>query len=311
MKRLIAGDIGGTKTLLRAIDEDGQITAQQRYDSGSFRSFDDLLALFLQHVPGRITAASFAIAGPVLSGRAELTNLGWVMQEDELRRKFGIQHVALINDFYGVALGVPILDPATDLLPIYDVPRVPHAPMAILGAGTGLGEAFVVFEGGRWVVIPSEGGHRDFAPQDEEQARLFLTLRERYGGHVSWERLVSGMGLENVYEFLTGREETPQQIAALAASGDRQAVRTFHMFVDMYGAEAGNLALTVLARGGVFLAGGIAAKTRSFFTDGRFVEAYLRKGRFRDLLETMPVYLILNEQVGLLGAVEQARRIIG
>ena len=308
MKRLIAGDIGGTKTLLRCIDEAGQITAHQRYDSASFRTFDDLLTLFLNNVPGPITAASFAVAGPVLAGRAELTNLGWVMQEDDLRRRFSIPNVSLINDFYGIALGVPMLG-ASDLLPIHDVPRVPRAPMAILGAGTGLGEAFVVFEGDRWMVVPSEGGHRDFAPQDEEQSRLFLSLRDRYGGHVSWERLLSGMGLENIYEFLTGRDETPAQISALAAAGDRKAIRTYEIFVDMYGAEAGNMALTVLARGGVFLAGGIAAKTRSFFTDGRFVQAYLRKGRFRELLETMPVYLILNEQVGLLGAVEQARRI--
>jgi glucokinase len=308
VRRVIAGDIGGTKTLLRCIEPDGVVSAQQRYDSASFRTFDELLRVFLTHVPGPVTAACFAVAGPVVLGRAELTNLSWTMDESALGRAFAIPYVSLINDFYGIALGVPMLGDH-DFLVLHNATRDRTAPIGILGAGTGLGEAMVTFQGDRWTVVPGEGGHADFAPQDEEQARLFLSLRERYGGHVSWERLLSGMGLENIYEFLTGREEEPARIAAMATQGDPAAIRTFDIFVDIYGSEAGNMALRILARGGIFLAGGIAAKNVPFFTDGRFVRAYLRKGRFRELLETMPVYLITNEQVGLLGAVEQARRV--
>ncbi|HEV2721866.1 MAG TPA: glucokinase, partial [Thermoanaerobaculia bacterium] len=147
-----------------------------------------------------------------------------------------------------------------------------------------------------------------FGPQDELQSRLFLALHEKYG-HVSWERVTSGMGLVNIYEFLGGRGADGAKIAELADEGDALALQTFAVFVDIYGAEAGNMALRVLSRGGVYLAGGIAAKNVNHFTDGRFMAAFLRKGRFRDVMEAMPVRLITNERVGLLGAVEMARRI--
>lgn len=307
MSRVIAGDIGGTKSLLRCVEADGRLVAQLRFESAAFPSFDALLGEFIRQCPGPAGAACFAVAGPVLHGRAEVTNLGWVAEEKLLQQTFGIPVVSLINDFYGIALGVPLLSDA-DLLVLHPAPRERLAPIAILGAGTGLGEANVTFQGERWAVVPGEGGHADFAPQDEEQARLFLWLRKKYGGHVSWERLLSGMGLENIYEFLAGRLESPARIAELATGGDDAAIRTFHIFVDIYGAEAGNMALRMLARGGVFLAGGIAAKNIRFFTDGRFVEAFRRKGRFHDFMTTVPVYLIANEEVGLLGAVEQARR---
>lgn len=306
MSRVIAGDIGGTKTLLRCVEPSGEVSAEQRFDSAEFATFDAVLRSFLPHCPGRVDGACLAIAGPVIERRAEVTNLKWVMEATALERAFGIPRVWLINDFYAVALGVPLLGPA-DLISLQAAPRDRSAPIAILGAGTGLGQAIVTFHGEHWQVIPNEGGHADFAPQDEEQTRLFLALHKRYG-HVSWERLLSGMGLTNIFEFLTGRVEEPAQIAELAESGDEDALRTFRMFVDIYGAEAGNMALRVLARGGVFLAGGIAAKNVGFFTEGRFLNAFLRKGRFRELMRTMPVDLIVNEQVGLVGAVEMARR---
>ncbi|HEX7808360.1 MAG TPA: glucokinase, partial [Thermoanaerobaculia bacterium] len=210
---------------------------------------------------------------------------------------------------YAVALGVPLLH-ETDLLALHHGQRDRTAPIGILGAGTGLGEAIVTVHHGEFHVIPTEGGHGDFAPQDEEQARLFVHLHQRYG-HVSWERLVSGMGLVNIFTFLGGPEITPAEIADLATAGDPRASHTFEIFVDLYGAEAGNLALRVLARGGIFLAGGIAAKNVAWFTDGRFVEAFLRKGRFCSLMLTIPVDLIVNEEVGLIGAIEGARRSIG
>jgi glucokinase len=298
--RLLAGDIGGTKTLLRAIDADGATLHEERYESDSFATFDALLAEFLANVSGPIDAACFAVAGPVYGGTAEVTNVGWRLDE----KAFAIPRVQLINDFYGVALGVPLLGEG-DLLSLQAGSRDRSAPMAVLGAGTGLGEALIV----HGQVVPTEGGHSDFAPQDEEQARLFLWLHERYG-HVSWERVVSGMGLVNIFTFLGGTETEASRIADLADAGDPLAVHAFEIFVDAYGAEAGNMAIRTLARGGVFLAGGIAAKNIPRFTDGRFVEAFVRKGRFRELMETIPVDLITNEQVGLIGAAAAARAMI-
>jgi glucokinase len=304
--RLIAGDVGGTKTLLRCVEANGETSFEARYDSTKYATFDLVLREFLARVEGAIDAACFAVAGPVLGGRAEITNLGWVMEEDALRRAFSIAHVSLINDFYAIALGVPHLRDH-DLLSLHAGTRDRTAPIAILGAGTGLGEAIVTWANGTHHPIATEGGHADFAPQDEEQARLFLHLHKRYG-HVSWERLVSGMGLTNIFFFLSGEELDPAEIAERASRGEEPAVRAFAMFVDLYGAEAGNLALKILARGGVYLAGGIAAKNVSWFTDGKFVDAFLRKGRFQGLMETIPVDLIMNEEVGLLGAIEGARR---
>ena len=299
----MAGDAGGTKTLLRCVEDD-RLVREERFDSTAYTTFDELLRDFLAELQGPVDAACFAVAGPVYASRAEITNVGWVLDERALETAFSIPRVTLINDFYAVALGVPLLTEA-DVLPVHRGKRDRTAPMAILGAGTGLGEAIVTFSGNHHHVIASEGGHQDFAPQDEEQARLFLRLRKIYG-HVSWERLVSGMGLVNIFTFLGGEEKEPAEIAELAQKGDPRAVHTMEMFVDMYGAEAGNMALRVLARGGVFLAGGIAAKNLDWFTDGRFIEAFLRKGRFRSLMDT--VDLIVNEAVGVMGAVECARR---
>ena len=298
--RLLAGDVGGTKTLLRCVEADGSVSAEKRYESAAYPTFDELLRDF---GATNVDAACFAVAGPVLNGRAEVTNVGWKIEEAALARAFSIPRVSLINDFYAVALGVPLLR-EEDLLPLHPGARDRTMPMAILGAGTGLGEAIVVHARD---VIPTEGGHADFAPQDEEQARLFLFLEKKYG-HVSWERLLSGHGIVNIFTFLGGDEIEPAEVAELAERGDARAHRAMEIFVDIYGAEAGNMALRVLARGGVYLAGGIAAKNVPRFTDGRFVEAFLRKGRFRALLESVPVDLIMNEKVGLIGATEGARR---
>jgi len=314
--RIIAGDIGGTKTLLQLVDVSGGgrvVTVEQRYESGAFKTFDAMLAEFMTLAAGTVDGACFAVAGPVIGSTAKVTNLGWTMDAEALAAAFSIARVSLINDFYAVALGVPLLHPA-DLLSLNPGARVPYAPVAILGAGTGLGEANLVFDGGRWIVVPSEGGHADFAPQDEEQTRLFLALRAKLG-HVSWERVLSGMGLVNIHNFLAGvdrpyDERIPMELAQLAERGDAKATHAFEIFVDIYGAEAGNMALRTLARGGVFLAGGIAGKNVARFTDGRFARAFTRKGRYTALLQEIPVDLIVNAKVGLLGAVEAALRLL-
>ncbi|HUP62070.1 MAG TPA: glucokinase [Thermoanaerobaculia bacterium] len=297
--RLIAGDVGGTKTLLRCVEGDGAVSHDARYESAEWATFDALLGEFLTGVPGAVDAACFAVAGPVFGDRATVTNVGWTIDASSLP----IPRVSLINDFHGVALGVPLLG-AGDLVSLNAGTRGVTAPVAILGAGTGLGEAFII--GGE--VVATEGGHADFAPQDEEQTELFRYLHARHG-HVSWERVVSGMGLVNIFTFLGGEELDAAEIALRADRGDSRAQHAFAMFVDMYGAEAGNMALKVLARGGVYLAGGIVAKNVARFTDGKFVEAFVRKGRFRELMEGIPVDLVVNEEVGLLGAVEGARRV--
>jgi len=315
--RIVAGDIGGTKTLLRAIDvaADGHTVAfESRYESGAFATFDAMLRDFIAHADAKpIDAACFAVAGPVIGDRAEITNLTWTMIAPDLARDFGIARVALINDFYAVALGVPLLGPG-DLLSLNAGTRIERAPIAILGAGTGLGEAALIHDGAKWNVVPSEGGHADFAPQDDEQAALFSHLCARLG-HVSWERVLSGMGLVNIHNFLTGvdrpyDETIPMEIASRADGQEPGAMRTFEIFVDVYGAEAGNMALRLLARGGVFLAGGVAAKNTRRFTDGRFLRAFTRKGRFAPLLQQIPVDVIVNPAVGLIGAAEMARRLL-
>jgi glucokinase len=315
--KIVAGDIGGTKVLLQLVDvsQSGRtVSAEQRYESNAYATFDDLLGAFVnEYVAGPLDAACFAVAGPVFADRAEVTNLTWSIDATALAKKFSIARISLINDFYAVALGVPILAPA-DFVVLNAGERVHFGPIAILGAGTGLGEANLVHDGSKWNVVPSEGGHADFAPQDEEQSQLFLALHHQYG-HVSWERLLSGMGLLNIHNFLSGKEQPydetlPMEIAKSLAAGDAVAARTFAIFVDIYGAEAGNMALRLLARGGVYLAGGVAAKNIDQFTDGRFMKAFLRKGRFQNILAAIPVNLITNPKVGLLGAAEMATRLL-
>src|ERR1051326_1496168 len=222
--RLIAGDIGGTKVLLRLV-EDGKSVREERFESAAYKTFDDLLRAFLTEST-RIDSACFAVAGPVFEDRAEVTNTGWFMSANGLAEAFSIGRVTLINDFFAVALGVPLLAPG-DLVSLNAGTRVASAPIAILGAGTGLGETALVHDGTKYNVVPGEGGHADFGPQDEEQGRLFAMLLKKYG-HVSWERLLSGMGLVNIDDFLRGisrpyDETIPMEIAKLAGEGEPTA----------------------------------------------------------------------------------------
>lgn len=318
--KIIAGDVGGTKTLLQLREYVGgkwEVRLERRYESGMYPTFDALLREFCALTDRPIACACLAVAGPVVGKRASITNLPWVMEADEIARAFSISRVILVNDFYAVAAGVPLLGDE-DLTVIQPAPRDPTYPVTILGAGTGLGEACVVPTSAGWRVVPSEGGHTDFAPLDEVQTRLFISLKKRYG-HVSYERILSGQGLVNVFNFL--RDETPEkeeplrdgedfpaQVAALAEKGNALANRAFEIFIDVYGAEAGNMALKVLARGGVYLAGGVAAKNLKRFTDGRFQRSFLDKGRMRPLLTQIPVFVISNQKVGLTGAADLAAR---
>lgn len=316
---VIAGDLGGTKTLLQLIDVDGaarRVVKEQRFESQRYETFDRMLREFIDPSMPRARCACFGVAGPVLESTARLTNLNWLLSERELEREFGFNRVTLVNDFHATAAGVPLLI-RDDVVVINDVAPDPSSPIAILGAGTGLGEAFLVPIDGSWRIISSEGGHADFGPRDEDEIQILRFLTVKYG-RVSYERLLSGTGLANIFTFLRerdfagevryrdlahlGEDDLPPKIAELAEAGDPLAARTFEIFIGVYGAEAGNLALKAVARGGVYISGGIAAKHVARFSDGRFLESFLDKGRFRPLLETCPVYLIKDATVGLRGA---------
>lgn len=310
--RIIAGDIGGTKTLLSCIElvgSDRRVIKQERFESGAFPSFDDLLKRFLPDLDEEVSRSCFAVAGPVIRGEASITNLPWRISSERLATTFRLGRVMVINDFFANAYAIPALVPA-DLVVVNQGQAAPNEPMAVIGAGTGLGEGVLIPEVQRWRVIPSEGGHCDFAPSNREQTKLLEALREQFG-HVSIERVVSGDGLATIYRFLGGAidrpfDEMPPRIASLADAGDGLATKAFEIFIDCYGAEAGNLALKVLAMGGIYISGGIAAKNINRFTDGRFVHAFRSKGRMEGLLTRIPVFVIVNPNVGLIGAAEVA-----
>ncbi len=296
------------------------ISHERRYESARFAGFGDVVDRFVAETGATFERAGFGIAGPVIDGACKATNLPWTIDARGLSSKLGVPAV-VVNDFVAVALGVGRLSPA-DLASINPGERVATAPVAILGAGTGLGEAFLVWNGARYDVVSSEGGHADFAPRDERQIGLLRRLMARYG-HVSYERVVSGMGLVEIYEYLRdgcampeGRdvraaidrgEDLGAVVGAHALAGDDAlSEATIDLFVDAYGAEAGNVALKVVARGGVYLAGGIAPKILAKLTDGKFRGAFIDKGRFRGLMETIPVWVVTHPEVGLLGAAAAA-----
>lgn len=303
---LLGGDLGGTKTALRLFDEAGRILREERYPSTEYETFDGILREFLDGT-GEVENACFAVAGPILGDSAHVTNLPWVLRTFDLESSHPIRHVRLVNDFYGVAASLAELT-AEDLVTLNVGRPDRRGARAVLGAGTGLGEAIVSWAEDHWTIIPSEGGHADFGPANPLQDELLVHLRRRYG-HVSWERVVSGLGIVDLFDFLREREglgasgvSDASEVEGLADDGDPLATSAMDLFIDAYGAEAGNLALKAFARGGVYIAGGIATKNLDRLTDGRFFRAFRDKGRFTELLETIPVYIIMNEKAGLIGA---------
>jgi glucokinase len=318
---LIAGDIGGTKTLLALYDPQAgarRPIAQVEYHSANYRSLDDIVRAFIAQTQRPVEAACFDVAGPVIGGRAHLTNLPWVLDEGMMQQALGLQRVMLLNDLKAVAYAVPHLLPE-DVHTINEGRVDRHGPLAVIAPGTGLGEAFLVWDGSSYIACSSEGGHGDFAPTDATQAALWGYLFERFG-HVAYERVCSGSGLPNIYEFLrdSGHATEPPALAAeLAAATDRTPIimraalrdppdalcaATLDIFVSILGAEAGNLALKVLATGGVYLGGGIPPRILSRLDDGRFMRGFVSKGRFAELLGKIPVKVITT-QAALLGAV--------
>ncbi|MEA3155730.1 MAG: glucokinase [Betaproteobacteria bacterium] len=328
---VLAADVGGTHTKVALARFDAGALAlikREAYPSRTYASLELIIETFLREPEvnpyvGGIAAACFAVAGPVEQGRARLTNLVWHVDEAVLGRHFPIPRMSVINDFAAAGLGIDHLG-GSDVLTLQEGTAVAHADRMVIGAGTGLGVAWLTWREGGYSVHPSEGGHADFAPVDEIQDELLMHLRREFG-RVSYERVLSGPGLPRIFDFLRQRAATAPAhalpdtapgrdpagiIAELAlAKRDELAVRALDIFASAYGAFAGNMALLALAHGGVYVAGGIAPKIAAKLNDGTFMRAFTAKGRLSSVLETIPVKVVMNEQVGLLGALAEAARI--
>jgi glucokinase len=324
---VLAGDVGGTKTNLALYDKRGSGLIPVRETSLQSRQFDSLEAAIQRFLEGgprqAIDAACLGVAGPVVEGRCVATNLPWIIDEQVLSRAIPAGKVRLLNDLEAAGYGVLVL-PANELRSLQaGVPK--RGSMAVIAAGTGLGEAMIVREGERRVVIATEGGHTDFAPRGDLEEDLLKYLRKEFG-RVSVERILAGPGFFNLYRFLrdTGWAKESPEVADKVRSGDPAAVITsragsdgdplcvkvVEMFVSIYGAEAGNLALKTLAVGGVVVAGGIAPRIIDWMTTGNFMTAFKDKGRLSPLMDGIPVQVALNPKAPLLGAAEVASTLI-
>ena len=306
---LLAGDIGGTKTaLLRGRWQDGRLTvlAEARYDSRAYADLAEPVRAFLGDTPPP-PRACFAVAGPVEPApgggtQARITNLPWQLDSARLERDLGIERVTLINDLAGVGHGIAVLGPEQVRTLQPGTPRG-DSPRAVMGVGTGLGIALLVPQAAAWRVFPSEGGHVDFAPLDDRQVRLREFARLRLGiERVSFERLASGPGLALVYEFLGGPAVDAAGVSARANAGEARAGEAMQLFARLCGAFAGNLALTCLPFGGLYLAGGVVQKNLPLFGSAAFLDAFGAKGRMAELLQQVPLRAITEPRVGLLGA---------
>lgn len=321
---ILAGDIGGTKVRLALFEERESVGCidEQKFASRDFPNFSALLKKYLGREGGRkITGASFGVAGPVHEGKCQATNLPWAISARELESELNIPRVHLINDLEANAWGLRCLT-AEEFFTV-NTGELVGGNQALISAGTGLGEASLYWDGKSHLPFASEGGHCDFAPRNEEQIDLLRYL-ERQHRHVSYERILSGSGLYQLYRFLidTKREKENPSVAAhlqqvepqraiteKAVSGECQVcVRACRLFTTLYGAEAGNSALKFLAVGGVFIGGGIALHLLSFFGGGDFMQSFTDKGRFSQFLMKIPVKIVLNEKTALLGAARYAQK---
>ncbi|PZV12626.1 MAG: glucokinase [Pseudanabaena sp.] len=345
MTMILAGDIGGTKTLLRFAKKDSDgltVLYEQRFAGACYDNFSDLLREFVEtakiNLGGLPSIAStcFGIAGPVHDRKSDLTNLGWTFDSDRIAEEFEIDKVRLINDFVAIGYGVLGLQPH-DLHTLQDGKVAEQSPIAIIGAGTGLGEAYLGWNGDRYEVYPTEGGHTGFAPRNALEVELLQYLQKRHD-RVSVERVASGTGIASIYQFLRDRQTAPPESAELSAkvrlweSGapnvdvaaaianaalvncginsetnvDHLATQTMQIFVETYAAEAGDLALKLIPNGGLYIAGGIAPKILPLLKDGTFLHVLKNKGRVSPVLENIPIHIVLNPEVGLIGAMLHA-----
>jgi glucokinase len=320
---ILAGDVGGTKVHLAEYDfSEGKLshTRDKQFPAKEYSGLEEIVKEFLG--TDRVSAACFGVPGPVRDGRLRLTNLPWTLDSRELSRNLQIDHVFLINDLEANGYGVAELGP-DQIYTLSEGDASQIGNRGLIAAGTGLGEGILAWNGRIHVPYPSEGGHTDFGPRNELEIELLRFLQRKYNGRISYERVVSGMGLTNIYEFLRdgrGMEEPSWLAEKIAAAHDPNSVITemalsakselcekaLDMMVSIYGAEAGNLALKVLSVGGLYVGGGIAPKILEKLKDGTFIKAFQDKGRLSQLLIHMPVRVILDSRAALLGAASYA-----
>jgi glucokinase len=316
---ILAGDIGGTNARLAYFQPQNghlRLVSERVFPSREHREFGEIVTRFLDDSHTRPDAACFGIAGPVRNGRVETSNLPWVIEQSRLAKQIHLPATLLINDLEASAWGIGALAPE-DLVPLNQTSGVALGNQAVIAPGTGLGEAGLFWDGKRHHVFACEGGHTDFAPQGDLQIELLRFLQARFG-HVSYERILSGPGLVNVYEFLrdSGRGKQSRQVAAAFENRDAAPVisraaldgsdplaeKALDLWISVYGAEASNLALKVMATGGLFLAGGISPKILPKLMGPSFMSGFVDKGRLRPVVESIPVEVVTNEKAGLLGA---------
>jgi len=328
---ILAGDIGGTKCNLALYDIHGASPKKifaQRCISRDFPTFDQMIAKFLADSQPEtqvardqaIEAAGFGVAGPVIGRRVKATNLPWIVDAAALSTQLKTQHVVLLNDLEATGYSLSHLA-ASELSVLNGGVASPNSTQALIAAGTGLGETILFWDGSKYVVSSSEGGHTDFAPRTEQEIELLRYMKKR-NEFVSVELILSGRGFRTIHNFLNPSVEHPSfedphadaapEITRLAL--ERQCpvcVQTVDLWVSVYGAEAGNLALKVLARGGIWVAGGIAVKIQKKMEDGTFFRAFCAKEKFAELLAQIPIYMVLNEDAPLIGALSQAMKVAG
>jgi glucokinase len=316
---ILAGDVGGTKVHLALYDfTHGNLkyTREERFPAKDYSGLEEIVKEFLG--ADQTTAACFGVPGPVRNGRLRLTNLPWTLDSRELSLSLGIPHVFLINDLEANGYGIAELtSEQIHTLSEGDTSQIGNR--ALIAAGTGLGEGLLIWNGHHHIPFPSEGGHADYSPRNEDEIDLLRFLKQKYNGRISWERVVSGMGMTNIYEFLRdvrGMEEPAWLAEQIAEADDPNSVitqtglsakaeiceKTLDMFVSAYGAEAGNLALKVLSVGGLYIGGGIGPRILEKLKDGTFLKAFTDKGRLSQLLINMPVRVILESRAAVLGA---------
>ena len=322
---ILAGDIGGTKTNLGVFARGKRrplLKSFESYPSRQYRDIESIIDLFLTKYHLDVQYACFGIAGPVNNGTCRVTNLPWEVRETRLKDRFKFKQVKLINDLTATSYAIPLLT-KNEVHALNKGSRQRDGNLAIIAPGTGFGEALVVRENGSFIPVPSEGGHVDFAPNNEKEIELWRYLKKKYR-HVSLERILTGQGLAEIYAFLTssGRNESDSRIliemkntdpakviSELAIKEDVKSCKAaLDMFISILGGAAGNLALTGMTKGGVYLGGGIPPKILPKLKEATFFSSFIDKGRFKGLLVNMPVYVILNDTAALLGAASRASK---
>jgi glucokinase len=324
---ILAGDIGGTKTNLGIYSRGARrplLKIFKTYPSSQYGDIESIVAQFLTEYPIMIHYACFGVAGPVRHGRCHVTNLPWKVKTERIKTRFRFKHFELINDLTATAYAIPLLK-KNELHALQKGRAHKDGHRALIAPGTGLGESLVIFEKGKYISVPSEGGHVDFAPGNEKEIGLWRYLKKKYG-HVSLERILTGQGLSDIHSFLLDSDPDGKDLGLLkrmkaddpakiiseeAIKGETKSCKTaLDIFVSILGAATGNLALTGMSTGGVYLGGGIPPKILPKLNDKIFLSSFADKGRFKGLLEKMPIYVILNDKAALLGAAAMAFDII-